>query len=179
MAKTKLKKLAVERWRDLDGGSAFVIPLTALRHPNFLALTPFATKLLLDLGRQYTGFNNGFLCPAWTLMKNQGWKSRDTLFWATKELEHYRWIVLTRQGGKNLANLYGFTWRRIDEKLNNPDKVLDVPPSMKPSDAWKQQAEPFQKPARKAHKKYRTSTRSGLTSPAQRVNGSGVNTHGV
>ena len=66
-------------WKEIDGGYAFVIPYTLLRHPNFTRIGPFTCKLILDLGKQYTGFNNGYLCASWSLMKQHGWRAPNTL----------------------------------------------------------------------------------------------------
>lgn len=126
-----------DRWGDIKGGRAWVIPVLALRHPNCVRLTPQALKLLFDLGRQYSGMNNGYLCPAWKLMREVGWKSTETLFLATKELEHYGWIVKTRQGDRNKANLYALTWFRIDSM---PDRdPLDYGPTFAPCNSWDQE----------------------------------------
>ncbi|WP_407352031.1 hypothetical protein [Luteimonas sp. R10] len=134
------KKRKDNRWNDIDGGAAFVIPYTLLRHPNFTRLSAFGNKLIMDLARQYSGFNNGYLCTAWALMKQAGWRSEDTVRNAMQELEHYRLIERTQQGGRNRPNLHALTWRRIDEKKDLP---LDVSPTMKPSDAWKVEQIPF------------------------------------
>ena len=152
------RKRKESRWQDIDGGSAFVIPYTLLRHPNFTRLSPFGNKLLMDLARQYSGFNNGYLCGAWALMKEAGWRSEDTVRGALQEVEHYRLIERTQQGGRNRPNLYALTWRRIDEKK---DKPLDVSPTMKPNNAWKQEVPPFLRTAgiRKARLGRRSSTR--------------------
>lgn len=123
------------RWDDIDGKLAFVIPYTLLRHPNYMRLSPYAIKLIQDLGRQYTGMNNGFMCAAWALMKEVNWNSENTVRKALAELEHYRIIERTRQGGRNAPTLYAFTWRRIDWKK---DKPLDVSHTAQPSNAWKQ-----------------------------------------
>ncbi|MEN1927607.1 hypothetical protein WCE37_01140 [Luteimonas sp. MJ250] len=128
------------RWNDIDGGAAFVMPLTLLRHPNFTRLSPWAVKLVIDLARQYTGFNNGYLCASRTLMKECGWRSSAQLHNAMAELEHYRIIVRTRQGGRNRASLHALTWRRIDDKPNNP---LDVGPAIRPTDEWKEDRPEF------------------------------------
>lgn len=122
------------RWEDIDGGMAFVIPYTLLRHPNYTRLSPYAHKLVQDLARQYTGFNNGYLCASWALMQDAHWNSENTVRKAAAELEHYRIIERTKQGGRNAATLYAFTWRRIDWKK---DKPLDVSATAKPSDSWK------------------------------------------
>ena len=112
-------KAARGQWKHVDGGSAFIVPYTLLRHPNWIRLKAPALKLVLDLGSQYTGFNNGYLCPAWELMRERGWKSRETLYLAIAEAEHYRIIVKTRQGGRNKSNLYGLTWWQIHTKQDN------------------------------------------------------------
>lgn len=123
------------RFKDLDGGAAFAMPLTLMRHPNVTLLTPYAIKLIFDLGKQYTGYNNGYLCASWSLMQGEGWRSSFTLHKATLEAEYYGLIKRTRQGGLNSANLHAFTWRRIDAK---PDKPLSIGPTTTPSNEWKE-----------------------------------------
>lgn len=135
---------ADNRWNDIDGGMAHVIPLTLIRHANYTRISPHGHKLLADLARQYTGFNNGYLCASWSLMKGAGWKSSETLWFTILELEHYRLLIRTQQGGRNKANLHGFTWRRIDEK---PGHDLDVRPGTKPPDLWKETQPDFVRPA--------------------------------
>ena len=102
-----------------------------------------ALKLVLDLGSQYTGFNNGYLCPAWELMRNRGWRSRETLFIAIAEAEHFGMIVRTRQGGRNRASLYALTWWQIHGKDGDP---LDLRPTTSPAHEWKQDRPVFQLP---------------------------------
>lgn len=128
-----------DRWKDLGGGAAFAVSMDLLRHQNFTRLSPYANKLVFDLARQYTGFNNGYLCCSWTLMKECGWNSPNTLRLAMLELEHYKIIMRTKQGGLNCASLHGFTWRRIDQKKG---KDLDTLPTMTPPDTWKHEAIP-------------------------------------
>jgi hypothetical protein len=140
------------RWNDIDGGAAFLIPLTLFRHPNFVRLTPHGNKLLMDLCRQFSGFNNGFLCASWSLMQDAGWRSPSTLRVAMLELEHYRLIERTRQGGRNMATLHAITWRRIDSKK---DRQLDVQPTVAPSDAWKEDRPVFNPTAKRRAKKRR------------------------
>lgn len=146
-SKAKKQKRA-SQWADVDGGYAFGIPYTTIRHSNFLRLSPHAVKLLIDLGRQYSGFNNGYLCESWALMKDAGWKSRDTLDLAVRECEHYRFIERTRQGDRNASNLYALTWWRVHEK---PGKPLDRGPTFTPSNAWKDEQPTFNRvrPTRK------------------------------
>ncbi len=134
------------RWSDFKGGSAFMIPLTMLRHPNFVRLSPCACKLLLDLARQYSGFNNGYLSAAFTILKPNGWRSEATIREAVGECLHYGFICKTRQGGRNKCNLFAFTWRRIDEKDGKP---LEMSKTMRPSDEWNTEVAQYIKPSRK------------------------------
>lgn len=121
------------RWNDIHGGSAFVLPYTLLRHSNYRRLGPWAHKLIADLACQYTGMNNGHLCASFTLMHEQGWRSEHTLRKAQAELEHYGIIERSRQGGRNRATLLAFTFRRIDGKRGTQ---LDVEPTTQPSNEW-------------------------------------------
>lgn len=138
------------RWGDVDGGSAFVIPWTTLRHPNFTRLSPFGNKLVMDLARQFSGFNNGYLCSAWSLMKDRGWNSSHTLHDAILEVEHYNLMIRTQHGNLNKPSLHAFTWLRIDEK---PGKNLEVRPTLAPPATWKIEQPTFVKPERKHRKK--------------------------
>lgn len=109
-----------------EGGTFVAIPHAVLNSPNYLALSMHARGLLFDMAVQYRGKNNGDLCAAWTLMKRRGWKSKETLGRALKELRDYGFILLTRQGGRNLCSLYALTWRPIDHcggKLDEPSTV--------------------------------------------------------
>lgn len=142
-----MKKKKDNRFDDIDGKSALVIPMTLLRHPNMVNLSAFGHKLIHDLGTQYTGFNNGYLCASRTVMEPLGWRSTFTLHKTVLELEHYGLIVRTQQGGLNKANLHAFTWRRIDEKVGHP---LMIAPTPTASNAWKEPRVKFvyEKPTR-------------------------------
>lgn len=133
-------KPGADRWTDIKGGMAFVVPVQLTRHESWRLMSPWAHKLVADLSTQYTGYNNGYLCAAWTLMKERGWKSRTTLGKACAELEHYRVIERTQQGGRNRPNLYAFTWRRIDRIEGRP---LDVGMTLTSSNAWDAPLAPF------------------------------------
>jgi hypothetical protein len=124
------------RWKHKgrsETGSYFAMPHAVMASPNYLALPTRAVKLLNDLCFQYRGNNNGDLCAAWQIMRKRGWKSRDTLDKAEKDLVQAGMIELTRQGGLNSPHLYALTWIAIDEC---GDK-LDVPPTRVPSGLWK------------------------------------------
>lgn len=95
--------------------SFFGIPKRVLAHDNFLLLSPHGNKLLIDLGEQYRGKNNGDLCATWSWMKKRGWKSKETLNNSLRELEHYGLLVCTQHGGLNRPSLYALSWRKIDK----------------------------------------------------------------
>lgn len=114
-----------------DGGSFVLIPHRVLESTNFVSLSAHASRLLLDMCVQYKGKNNGDLCVAWSTMRLRGWRSRDTLFKAIRELEAYGMIERTRQGGegkagRRAATLFALTWLDVDEcggKLDIGPKV--------------------------------------------------------
>lgn len=97
-----------------DGGF-MALPHAVANSHNWLKLSPYSIKLLIDLFVQYKGTNNGDLCATWSMMVLRGWKSKATLHKALTELEHYGLLVKSRQGGRKLASLYGVTFRGIDE----------------------------------------------------------------
>lgn len=92
-----------------------------------------ANKLLLDLASQYTGYNNGDFCITWTLMEKRGWKSRDTLNKARKELLEARIIEISRQGGRRKASLYALTIYPVHDCKGK----LDIAPTEKASHLWR------------------------------------------
>lgn len=98
-----------------ESGKFISLPHACLIHKNFIALSGYAIKLLIDLYMNYNGFNNGDFCCTWSMMKERGWRSESTLNKALKELLYYGWIVCSRQGGRNKASLYAVTFQAIDE----------------------------------------------------------------
>lgn len=87
----------------------------------------------MDLVAQYKGDNNGDLCAAWTLMKKRGWRSRDTLSKARRELLKAEWIIVTRQGGRHLPTLFALTFFAVDECGGK----LDMKPTHTPPSNWR------------------------------------------
>lgn len=119
-------------------------PFVALQHrvlasPNFVALSPRAVKLLMDVCSQYRGTNNGDLCVTWSLMKKRGWRSKETLAAALDELLHFGWLVLSRQGGRHKPSLYAITWAKIDECRGK----LDISATTVAPNDWQTEVEPF------------------------------------
>ena len=124
------------------------IPHECANHSNFKRLSAHAVKLLLDIAVQYRGNNNGDLTIAFSLMKLREWKSEETLNKAKRELLHYGWIVLTRQGGKNLPSLYAVTWNPINECKGK----LDVKETRKSLGHWKEVKQKFRPVKRRSNR---------------------------
>ena len=62
------------------------IPRLVMDCPDYTSLGGNAIRLLIEMAYQYKGYNNGDLCPAWTLMKKRGFSSKETLSNALSEL---------------------------------------------------------------------------------------------
>jgi hypothetical protein len=98
-----------------NSGSFLAIPHVVLENEDFINLSPRAIKLLFDIASQFRGTNNGDLCAAFSIMEKRGWKSKSLLANSLKELLDKNFILLTRQGGRKIPNLYALTWKAIDE----------------------------------------------------------------
>lgn len=106
-------------------GRYIPLPLLVVRSESFARLSPKALKLLLDVMSQFNGYgNNGALSVAWTLMRRRGWRSRDTLDKARRELLDGGWLIMTRQGGRHRCSLYGVSFYKLDAC---PSAILDAP----------------------------------------------------
>lgn len=113
-------------------GGFLLLPMAVLHSPKFRDLSGNGVKLLMDIGSQYNGKNNGDLCAAWKVMHKKGWKSETTLTRAKKELLDAGFIAETRKGHlPNFCGLYGITWQPL-----NPNPKLDVTPNGFPVGAW-------------------------------------------
>jgi hypothetical protein len=128
-----------------EKGRFVALPHHCLNHENYIRMSHKAKVLFVDVATQYNGSNNGDLCIAYSIMKKQGWKSKQTLFLAMDELKHYGWVVRTRIGGLNKnPNLYAITFHSIDECNGK----LDIKATKIPSGDWKNKAEEWTRPER-------------------------------
>ena len=94
----------------------FHLPRKLLETEDFKSLKGNSIKLLIDIGQQYNGYNNGDLCAALSLMKKRGWNSNQQLTKSLKELLEKNMIILTRQGGLGIGpSLYAISWQPIHE----------------------------------------------------------------
>lgn len=112
-------------------GGFLALPKLLMESRDFRELSPSALKVLLVLGGQYRGWNNGDLAATHSMMKEWGGMAEGTLSKALKELQERNLITKTRDNrrGREGARcaLYALTWERIDDC---PGKELDVPPSI-------------------------------------------------
>jgi hypothetical protein len=100
-----------------EAGAFLRLPLAVLHSPAYLAASPHARVLLFDLAVQYQGNNNGDLSGAWSFMVGRGWRSKETLTHAKRELMRLGLIIETRMGARpNKASLYALTWLALDEQ---------------------------------------------------------------
>lgn len=116
-----------------ERGAFFAVPAVVLNSRAYTKLHPRAVKLLLDLGSQYRGDNNGDLSAAWKLMQPRGWRSEETLAKAKQELLQAGFIVEMRKGHRpNVCSLYAITWLALD-----PSHKHDTGPNGFVFGAWK------------------------------------------
>lgn len=98
-----------------DGVQFLALPHVVLDSPAFLGLSAPATRLLLDVARQYTGKNNGRLVACSKYLAGRGWKSHDTATRARRELEAAGLLFQTRMGARpNKAAWFALTWASLD-----------------------------------------------------------------
>ena len=115
-----------------ERGGFLAVPTAVLGSRNYASLSSCAVKLLLDVGSQYRGNNNGDLCAAWKIMKPKGWRSEATLNRAKKELLDKGFLFETRKGHRpNLCSLYAISWLTLD-----PSTKYDIAPRAYPYGAW-------------------------------------------
>ena len=135
MAKTLLKAKSRRA-----SGPFIAIPMCLIEHPNFRNLSGTGTRLFLHLCAQLRfkkdgAANNGDLCATKSVMEKHGWSSGESLTHATQELQHYEFILLTRQGNRKKCSLFAVTFLAIDDC----DGKLDagIRPSNTPPNTWK------------------------------------------
>ncbi|MFC6672524.1 hypothetical protein [Marinobacterium aestuariivivens] len=94
----------------------FGLPDCVMNHPDFIAMSGTAAKLLLDIGAQFNGRNNGDLQCTRSIMSSRGWTSDSTRTRALTELIKLGLLVQTKVGGRGIGpNLYAITWQPIHE----------------------------------------------------------------
>ena len=119
--------------RKFTPGQYLALPHAVLESASFISLGGSAVKLLMDVGYQFNGKNNGDLTVAYGYLKLRGWRSKSTIADAVKSLVEARLIIKTRDGRfqnpGSCCDLYALTWQAIDEC---PGKNLDMQPTTVP-----------------------------------------------
>lgn len=106
-------------------GRFLALPHRLLDSKAYIGLSAPASRLLVDLARQYAGVNNGKLLCTLSALKSRGWTSNDTLYRARRELEAVKLIQLTRHAMKpRRAAWWGLCWLPLDY-----DPLMDIKPA--------------------------------------------------
>ena len=101
------------------GGGFIAIPWVVYDSPAYLALGRAAKNLLIDIARQFTGFNNGSLLCSAAYLKSRGWNSNSGLTNAKQELINFGFIYETVKGCRpNKASWYAITWQDLEPNPN-------------------------------------------------------------
>jgi hypothetical protein len=104
-----------------DGEGFLALPHIVMDSPAFQALSYPARALLLEVGRQYKGGNNGRMLLSRAYLGKRGWKSADVISRAKAELLAAGFIHQTVLGYRpNKASWYACTWWSLD-KLDGYD----------------------------------------------------------
>jgi hypothetical protein len=135
------------------------LPQNVIGSEEFIRLSSSAVRLLIDLARQYNGYNNGDFTAAFSVMENYGWRSAGTLKAATRELLEAEFIMEARDGyfmaGHSQCALYAITFRKIDECNGK----LNISSTNSPPRQFKARAKPNTKPEH-GHGSYRRAARA-------------------
>ena len=131
---SRAKDRALKSAKEARGGGGFLSFRTdVLRSEALRSLSPYATKLLLDLASQWHLGSNGDASAAFeNVMRARGWRSKATLHKSLKELRDSGLIVQTRQGSLHQCSLYALGWLAIDECGGK----LDIQPTTRPLNRW-------------------------------------------
>lgn len=123
-----------EKTKSRKGGGRYAgIPHAVMNHPDYVALSPNAIRLLLEMAKQYNGHNNGDLSAAFSVLKHRGFGSKTTLAKLLRELQERDILRCSRpwhflNPGSQCA-LYALTWLNVDEC---PGKELELKPTRTP-----------------------------------------------
>lgn len=127
--------MANERKRPIFKGRGKGPPFLSIEHrisdsAEFGSLSGNATKLLLELARQYRPGKNGDLSIPWSILRERGWRSQGTVADAKRELLEAGWIIETRKGGKHLCSLYALSYYPIDASEKHQEPATTVAPHL-------------------------------------------------
>ena len=90
-------------------------PKDVLNDPRFFELQASSKLLLFDVAAQYTGENNGRLCPSFEVMRYRGWNSKHTLRSAIEGLLECPFVIRTRMWRRpRTAEWLGLTFWKLN-----------------------------------------------------------------
>lgn len=132
---SRSRERALKAAKQARGNGAFLpFRLDVLRSAALASLSPYGSKLLLDIASQWSLGRNGDASVAFEkVLRARGWRSKATLHKALKELVASGLIVQTRQGSLHECSLYALGWLAIDECGGK----LDVQATAGPLDYWR------------------------------------------
>jgi len=100
---------------EAPSGPFFALPHSVLDSDAWIACSPAAKALLMELCRQHNGRNNGHLHLARSWVEERGWKRPATVRKLKDELVINQLILQTRHGGlNNGSHWFALTWLPID-----------------------------------------------------------------
>jgi hypothetical protein len=108
-----------KRNRDKSDGVRFLkVPHVVLASSGYRGLGHTARSLLMEIGLQYNGSNNGRLVACGRYLKPLGWTSNDTISRALKELLAAGLLIETRKGARpNRAAWFALGWLQLDQLI--------------------------------------------------------------
>lgn len=143
------KKTYLKTVYDHSAGKTFTaVQRAATACANYSKLTVEGKALLLDAASLFNGKNNGDISLTYKKMHPKGWSKRK-LEHARKELEHYGFINVTRQGGRNTPTLYALAWINVQPCGGK----LQAPSTSEASATYLVEREKWVKPKRSKGKK--------------------------
>jgi hypothetical protein len=108
------KKARVDESR--EPGRYIALPVNVIDSPAFQSLSYPAVALLIELARQRSGGDNGRLLLSMRYLSERGWRSKDVIERARRELLAAKLIYQTVQGHRpNKASWYALTWYTLDK----------------------------------------------------------------
>ena len=112
-------------------GRYFALPHAVLDSEAWIACSPHAKALLMELCRQHTGSNNGriHLCRSWLGLR--GWSRPATVNKLRHELIRRRLVLQTRHGGlNNGAHWFALTWLPVTNFIDLDITARDYHPGL-------------------------------------------------
>ncbi|MES2367273.1 MAG: hypothetical protein V4563_15455 [Pseudomonadota bacterium] len=119
----------MKRQLETPSGTFGALPHNMQDSVAFTGASYPAKSLLLELVRQLNGRNNGHLQLSTQWLATRGWKSRDVILRARRQLVERGLIVQTKQGGLNGgASQYAVTWLAISNFVGLDITAMDYHP---------------------------------------------------